>query len=200
MWLDRVPPDYSSPTKKKTRSRGLSQNWWLNFCLMHPRPRSDWIIIIYGKLTFKSRVSSWACLIFHAAVSDDWIDWRRCSKTTGHFPFGSLHLDIFEHSDHALMWNKTTEQRSPRRGGLGSITSEPWSGSFVVRTQPTQKENSLDMRCLATGAKRSHVNVDNTVLYLLCIAIFARHFDHHPLFFYSFAHSFINFTVSLSSI
>lgn len=76
------------------------------------------------------------------------------------------HLDICEHNN--ARRNKTTEPRSPRRGGLGPFPFEPWSGSFAARTPPALQPgtNSLDMFFLAAGGNRSPVSVVYTVLNL----------------------------------
>lgn len=59
------------------------------------------------------------------------------------------------------MQNKTTEVRSPRGSRLVSIIFEPLGGLFAVS----------NVRCQATGAKKSPINMDS---YLLCIAAFTR--------------------------
>lgn len=51
--------------------------------------------------------------------------------------FCSIHWDICEHSSHTVMQNKTTELRSPRRGGLGWIPFQCWS-SLNHRLEPLQ--------------------------------------------------------------
>lgn len=58
-----------------------------------------------------AKCKEWEC--FH--------NWGRWSETRGQFPFGSVHLDIFEHNNQTVMQSKTTEPRSPGRGGLHSI-------------------------------------------------------------------------------
>lgn len=83
------------------------------------------------------------------------------------FPFGS---DLTWTYVDTMIWGgkKTTEPRLARRGGLGLIPFEPWSGSFAGRTLPALKPrtNSLDMFFLAAGGNRSPVSVVYTVLNL----------------------------------
>lgn len=79
--------------------------------------------------------------------------------------------------------NKTTEARSPRGSCLISITVEPRGGLFAVS----------DVRCQATGGKRSPVNMDS-YLYVsvpsrgdsssehVWLLLFTRHLTIFPLF------------------
>ncbi len=39
--------------------------------------------------------------------------------------------------------DQTSVPRPPWRGGLGTLSNEPWSGSFVVRTQSDLKQTKL---------------------------------------------------------
>lgn len=55
------------------------------------------------------------------------------SKTWGRFSFALFRLDICEHSNRTLAKNKTTEPRSPRRGGLGWIPFDPQCSLFAVK-------------------------------------------------------------------
>lgn len=72
---------------------------------------------------------------------------RRRSKARIAFRFGSVHWDT--HANQTVM-------RFPCRGDFDSIPSDTWSGLFAVKTQldPAAGTRSLDVRCLATAAKR----------------------------------------------
>lgn len=74
------------------------------------------------------------------------------SEMRGRFPAGSLGLDICAHNNRTLRRNKTSEPRSPRRGGLGSVPFEPWSGLFCGEntTDPATGTKSLGVFCLET--------------------------------------------------
>lgn len=84
-------------------------------------------------------------------------------KQGGISPFGSVHLDIlYMNATFTVTRNKTTQPRScRRRSDLGFILLSPGA------TQPTPQrlENSFGMCCLATGAKRLVIKMDNMVSY-----------------------------------
>lgn len=72
---------------------------------------------------------------FKGAFTAEWLENDLfCSKTTVHFPFGSVRLEACERYNHNLMWNKTTEPRLPRGGGLQREHNRPSS----------QNKNCLD--------------------------------------------------------
>lgn len=80
---------------------------------------------------------------------------------------------------------------------LGSTPLKPWNMSFAAATDPTTGTDSLDMCCLAAGAKRSLVTMDKMASYLLCIAVFVQHCQTEslaPLFHF---HNFLTFAVSV---
>lgn len=94
--------------------------------------------------------------------------------------------------------------RSPRNDALSLIPSEPWSASFAVmtRTHPATRRNSIDRLCLATGAKRSVVKMDNMVWHLYVFLSWrstvgqsVQHFS-----FIHFTRDFINFTVFVCGV
>lgn len=70
-------------------------------------------------------------------------------KQGGVSPFGSVGLDICEHTSCTVMRNKTTKPRSARRNGLGSIPFEPRSIFFAVTTHPTQQAEQTALICAA---------------------------------------------------
>lgn len=110
--------------------------------------------------TVVSRSFSFFFLFFLGAFTPESI-WDLVLKEVAIFPLGLVRLDICERSN--CDKNKTPELWSLRRGGLSSISLQPWSGSFAVRSQPTQQPEQISLMCSAWQpvAKRWLVNMGN---------------------------------------
>lgn len=94
---------------------------------------------------------------------------------------------------HPLMQNTKTGPGSPRRGGFSSVfvgTLERFIWSENI-SDPATGRNSLDMFCLATGANRTLVNMDNMVEHLYNAVFTWNCFTEHSstLFFSPFVDS-----------
>lgn len=83
------------------------------------------------------------------------------------------------------MWSKTTELRSPRRGGLNLIPFQPRSGLFAARAQLTQQAQQI--------ASTKWIIRSCTFMYC-CVC--AAHIDRA----FRATHMFIKFTAFLSNI
>lgn len=71
------------------------------------------------------------------------------SETSRCFPFGSIHVHISRPNNCSPLWKKTTEKGTPGRGGLVSVPFKRRSGSFTVKTQPTQQPEQIAPICSA---------------------------------------------------
>lgn len=116
------------------------------------KKKRKWILRIQQRIfysCFKKNAESCP----HMQKNHSWID-KRHSKN-GHFSFGSVHLDICEHSDRTLLPNKTTGSRLPSRVGVhlmnsGTVlcsestkdqTQQPW---YVL---PGNKHQKITCEC-----------------------------------------------------
>lgn len=120
-----------------------------------------------------STVISGSLAVFFGAFTPESI-WDLVLKEGAVFPLRLVRLDMCERSN--CDKNKTPEQRSLMRGGFGSISLQPWSGSFAVRTQPTQQAVQISLMCSAWQpvAKRWLVNMGN-MAPLLYSGLFLLH-------------------------